>query len=77
MNVTGQVYRALVNSVRVNFTELTVNANVGCKTVTITDLEVPRLTDNGVYHLEIAVDFKPNPIRTVSMVFKSNYFTIQ
>lgn len=76
VNMTGTVYRSLLNGTRTSFTPMTNSLPVGCRQVKVNDLVIPEYSDEGLYHLEATVEYKVNPIRTFTASWKSEEFKI-
>ena len=72
----GDVSRALVNSVRITFTNVTSDLAVGCHTIRISDLVIPDYIDAGTYHIEGSGLYQINPIRKFLNTWKSNEFQV-
>ena len=72
----GEVSRALVNSVRITFTDVTSDLPTGCHTVRISDLVIPDYVDSGLYHIEGSGLYQVNPIKKFLNTWKSNEFQI-
>ena len=69
--ITGEVNRALVNSIRIPFTGIRSNLATGCKTITNRDLVIPAFVDSGTYHIETTAEYKINPLRTQTEFWRS------
>ena len=52
------------------------NIPIGCRSYIISDVFIPPYTTPGIYHVEIAVQYQPNPIRAVQYFVKTDNFQI-
>lgn len=73
---TATVLRTLVNSIRITYTELHSNLEMGCRTLRSSDLEIPEFAETGRYHIETTIEYVINPLRTERITWKSQEFEI-
>ena len=76
-DISATVSRALVNSIRINYTEYSTNVLPGCGTIKINDMVIPEFIDAGKYHIETTSTYKVNPIKTHIIVRRSVDFLIK
>ena len=74
--LVGQISRALVDGVRVSYPTTSSFLSVGCRKVWISDLRIPLYTPPGVYHLEMAAQYDPNPFRTIVINYETKEFVV-
>lgn len=75
-NIIASISRSLVNSTRTLYTTVDSNLPVGCHTVAIAELEIPKYTDAGEYHLEATASYKINPLRVYNVNWRTVDFKI-
>lgn len=73
---TATVYRTLVNSIRISYTEMHSNIAMGCRTLRSSDLRIPEFAETGRYHIETTVEYVVNPLRTERITWRSQEFEI-
>jgi len=61
--IPGTVTRAIVNDIRITYTDIYSDLPIGCHTVTVADLTVPDFLPSGLYHLEVSGEYQVNPLR--------------
>lgn len=76
-DVPGTIQRALVNSIRINYTAYYNNLPAGCATIRNSELQIPEFADGGVYHIETTIDYKVNPIRHIYTHWSSQKFIVE
>jgi hypothetical protein len=72
----GTVVRSLDNSIRITFTSIESDLQVGCHTINVSDLVIPDYVDAGKYHIEGTGEYHINPIRSYFNFWKSEEFEI-
>ncbi len=75
-DIGGTINRALVNSTRTVFTEITGNMAIGCRVTKVSDLVIPDYMDDGDYHIEASIEYQVNPIRTEIVKWQTEQFKI-
>lgn len=77
--LVGVVDRALVDSYRITYAQITSDLAVGCYTVNVNDLVIPDfiVTNGDKYYLEITAVYKINPIKTQYVYLRTQEFLIQ
>ena len=75
-NAPATVSRALVNSIRINFTAYYNNLPKGCALVKNSDLVIPEFTDVGTYHIETTIEYQINPLRRIFKNWRSVDFQV-
>jgi hypothetical protein len=76
INAPANVLRSLVDGIRINYVPYYNNLQKGCGTVNNADLIIPEFVSPGTYHFETTIEFKPNPIRTVIVTWRSVDFLV-
>lgn len=71
------IFTTLVGKNVYTLTEVQRNIPVGCRTYIISDVYIPPFVTPGTYHLEITVQYQPNPIRTIQYFTKTTNFVVQ
>lgn len=75
--ITGELFRTLVNGTITTFTTIPTNLPTGCHTFTKDDLVLPDYLDEDIYHLEVVAKFyKINPLRDYHVSWRSQDFRI-
>ncbi len=75
-DLIGMVSRALVNEVRISYSETYSNLAVGCNNVKVSTLFIPEYAPPGKYHLELTGEYKLNPIRTYTIYLQTVDFMV-
>jgi len=73
---SAAIYRTLVNSFRINYTEMHSSLPVGCRVLNVNDLVIPDFVGDGIYHLEVAIEYRVNPLRTEKTSWRSVAFEV-
>lgn len=73
----AKVYRILVNSIRISYTEITSDLPVGCRTININDLVIPEFVPDGIYHIETTTERQVNIFRKELVTWRSEDFRVE
>jgi hypothetical protein len=75
MNVTGTLSRKLINDTKIELADADATAPIGrdCDKVRV---KIPGYADAGIYTLYWHVDYKVNPIRTITVAIESEKFEV-
>ena len=78
-DVPVTIYRALVDTYRIQYEEITVNLSKGCRTISVADLAVPNFLggDKHEYYIEANNVLRVNPLRNQIVHWKSVPFTVE
>jgi hypothetical protein len=75
MDIPGVLSRKLINSTKIDLSDVAATSPIkkGCDLVYV---EIPKKSDPGKYYLWWSVDYKVNPIRTITVQAKSEPFYV-
>jgi hypothetical protein len=76
MDVVGQLSRALVDGVRINYPTIRTRLPEGSGTVCVNDLRIPLYVPAGRYHFEVTAEYQVNPLRTVTVTYDTEEFDV-
>jgi hypothetical protein len=72
----GTIDRALVDWIRITYNRLTSDSPVWCYTINVADLTIPDFVSESIYHLDMTVIHKINPIKTQKVYLLSVPFKV-
>jgi hypothetical protein len=76
-NDIATVHRDLVDGETIALQDITGSLPSTCESnVTVATTEVPDTANPGVYHLDVADEFHPNPFRTIVVRYRTQDFTV-
>lgn len=75
MDIKPEVTKHFVDGLIFNAEETSANLTLGCKTQGV-PLHIPMTLPPGRYQLKVELKYKVNPIRTITITNKSNWFTV-
>ena len=75
--MTANVMRALVNDYRTLYDTVESNLPTGCHTTKINELTIPSFAPDGTYHLTGEADYKINPLRTFTVMWRTVDFQVK
>ena len=74
--LAGNLSRALVDGTRTNYPTISTFLTPGKKQVWVSDLTIPAYSPAGVYHIEVSAEYDVNPLRTISVQFRTVDFAV-
>ena len=76
MDITGKLFRAISDGITVNYETIESNIPVGCHIINRGDLVIPEFLPSGEYFIRSTSEWQVNPIRRVTMNFKTEPFEV-
>jgi len=75
-DIQWTISRALVNAIRINYTEFVSSLSSWCGIIVVNDMVIPEFIDGGIYHIETTIRYVLNPVKTVYNRWNSVEFMI-
>jgi hypothetical protein len=75
--IQGTVSRSLVDGILVNYSPLISDLETGCFKLKRNDLVIPEFTPTGIYHISSSVEYKINPLRTITITYRTVDFQVE
>lgn len=76
IDATPHVYRTMVDGQKIPLTNNSGNLPLGCNTTTLTNTIVPDTVNPGKYYLDVVIEYRVNPIRTIRTHYFTEYFQV-
>ena len=74
---TATVTRSLVDWIKINYDTKTSSVSEWCIVVHNADLFIPDFVSDSTYHIEIALEYKVNPIKTEIVYMRTRDFMVK
>lgn len=76
IDATPHVYRTLVDGQKIPLTNDSGNLPIGCYSTPVTTTVIPETVNPGRYYLDVVIEYKVNPIRSIRTHYFTEYFQV-